>query len=66
MLKATSAFMNIGQRNIVLAQDMLRDERIPIISSDTGGMHGRKLVFNTQTGVVLVKLLKKQIDDIKI
>jgi chemotaxis protein CheD len=66
MLKATSALMNIGQRNIVLAQDMLRDERIPVISSDTGGKHGRKLLFNTQTGVVLVKLLKKQIDDIRI
>lgn len=66
MLKATSALMNIGQRNIVLAQDLLRDERIPIISSDTGGMHGRKLVFNTRTGVVLVKLLKKQVDDIQI
>jgi chemotaxis protein CheD len=66
MLKATSALMNIGQRNIVLAQDMLRDERIPIVSADTGGKHGRKLLFNTKNGVVLVKLLKKQIDDIRI
>ncbi|OGW39270.1 MAG: chemotaxis protein CheD [Nitrospirae bacterium GWD2_57_9] len=66
MLKATSALMNIGQRNIVLAQDLLRDERIPIVSADTGGKHGRKLLFNTQTGVVLVKLLIKQIDDIHI
>jgi chemotaxis protein CheD len=66
MLKATSAFMNIGERNIVLAQDLLRNEKIPIISADTGGKHGRKLVFNTRTGVVLVKLLKKQIDDIHI
>ncbi len=66
MLKATSAFMNIGQRNIVLAEDMLREARIPIVSADTGGKHGRKLVFNTRTGLVLVKLLKKQIDDIHI
>ncbi len=66
MLKATSAFMNIGRRNITLAEDMLHDEKIPIISSDTGGQHGRKLVFNTHTGVVLVKLLKRQIDDISL
>ncbi len=66
MLKATAAVMNIGRRNIVLAQDLLRDERIPVISADTGGKYGRKLLFNTQTGVVLVKLLKKQIDDINI
>ncbi len=64
MLKATSALMNIGERNIVLAFDMLRDERIPVVSSDTGGKCGRKLLFNTRTGVVLVKLLQKQVDDI--
>jgi chemotaxis protein CheD len=66
MLKATSALMNIGERNIVLALDMLRDERIPIVSSDTGGKSGRKLLFNTRTGVVLVKLLQKQVDDIQL
>jgi len=64
VLKVTSAFMNIGARNVVLAQDVLRDERIPIISADTGGQNGRKLIYNTKTGVVLVKLLKKQVDDI--
>ncbi len=64
VLKVTSAFMNIGARNVVLAQDVLREEKIPIISADTGGQNGRKLLFNTRTGVVLVKLLKKQIDDI--
>ncbi len=66
VLKVTSSFMNIGARNVVLAQDVLHDEKIPIISSDTGGQNGRKLLFNTRTGVVLVKLLKKQIDDILI
>jgi chemotaxis protein CheD len=66
MLKATHAFMNIGERNAALARDMLRDAKIPIVSADTGGKHGRKLVFNTRTGVVLVKLLKNQIDDIHI
>ncbi len=66
VLKVTSTFMNIGARNVVLAQDLLRDEKIPIISADTGGQNGRKLLYNTRSGVVLVKLLKKQIDDINI
>lgn len=66
MLKATSVFMNIGLRNIELAQDILGDEKISIISADTGGKYGRKLLFNTRSGVVLVKLLKKQVDDIRI
>jgi chemotaxis protein CheD len=66
VLKVTSAYMNIGARNVVVAEDLLREEKIPVISADTGGKHGRKLIFNTRTGVVLVKLLKKQIDDIHI
>jgi chemotaxis protein CheD len=66
VLQAASAFMNIGTRNVVLAQDVLRDQRIPVISADTGGQNGRKLLYNTHSGVVLVKLLKKQIDDIRI
>ena len=66
VLKVTSTFMNIGARNVVLAQDLLREEKIPIISADTGGQNGRKLLYNTRSGVVLVNLLKKQIDDINI
>ncbi len=66
VLKVTNSFMKIGARNVVLAQDILRDEKIPIISSDTGGQNGRKLLYNTRTGVALVKLLKNQIDDIKV
>ncbi len=66
VLKVTSAFMNIGARNVTIAQDILRDERIPIISADTGGQNGRKLLYNTRTGVVLLKLLSKQIDDIRV
>jgi chemotaxis protein CheD len=66
VLQAASAFMNIGARNVVLAQDLLRDQKIPVISADTGGQNGRKLLYNTRSGVVLVKLLKKQIDDIRI
>lgn len=65
MLKATG-LINIGHRNILLAHDMLRDEGIPVVSEHTGGKVGRKLLFNTRSGVVLLKLLQKQIDDIRI
>jgi chemotaxis protein CheD len=66
VLKVASTFMNIGARNVVLAQDLLRNENIPVISADTGGQNGRKLLYNTRSGIVLVKLLKNQIDDINI
>lgn len=55
VIKNTSGLLDVGNRNIILAQDMLRDEKIPIISSDVGGSLGRKLLFNTATGSVLVR-----------
>ncbi len=66
VLNVTNPFMNIGERNIELAMDMLKEERIPVISNDTGGTVGRKLIFNSGDGTVLVKKLTRQIDDIRI
>lgn len=66
VLSTSKGIMNIGERNATLATDMLKAEGIPIISSDVGGATGRKVIFNTCTGTVLMKKLRKQIDDIKI
>lgn len=66
VLKISNGVLNVGERNIILAQDMLRQEGIPIISSDVGGQTGRKILFNTLTGGVLMKKLNRQIDDIRI
>lgn len=66
VLNVSNPFMNIGERNVQLAEDVLRSEGISILSADTGGNVGRKIIFNTGTGTVLVKRLLKQIDDIKI
>jgi len=65
VLNVKNPFMNIGERNIQLAEDQLRSEGIPIVSADTGGNVGRKIIFNTGTGMVLVKKLTRQIDDIR-
>lgn len=66
VLNVTNPFMNIGERNIQLAEDTLKNEGIVIVSADTGGKVGRKLIFDTGTGMVLVKKLTRQIDDIRI
>lgn len=66
VLRVTNGVLNVGERNIVLARDMLKELEIPIISSDLGGPTGRKLIFNTGSGSVLMKRLNRQIDDIKI
>ena len=41
---------SLGAKNVAAAQRMLRNADIPIIAQDTGGSHGRKLVFHTDDG----------------
>jgi len=38
---------------------MLKGEQIPVLSRDLGGKLGRKIKFDTYTGVVSVKMLHK-------
>jgi chemotaxis protein CheD len=47
--------MKIGFLNIMVAEDMLKEESIPIISKSVGGTKGRKIIFNTDSGLVLLK-----------
>ncbi|MBV5305422.1 MAG: chemotaxis protein CheD [Desulfobulbaceae bacterium] len=44
----------IGDRNITLVFQMLEGFRVPVIAKDVGGRVGRKIIMNTETGVVLV------------
>lgn len=66
MLRVSKGVLNVGERNVLLARDMMREARIPIVSSDLGGSAGRKIIFHTGTGSVLMKRLNRQIDDIKV
>lgn len=50
-------FYGIGKRNIVVAQDILAALHIPVIASNVGGTIGRKILFNTGTGQVLMKFV---------
>lgn len=50
----------IGDRNIALATDMLRELQIQIVSQSMGGSLGRKIQFNTATGEVRQKIIEKQ------
>ena len=47
----------LGTRNVEVAVQTLETEGIPIITHDTGGGQGRKLIFNTDSGDAWVKLL---------
>ena len=46
---------DLGTQNIEVARLRLAEQRIPIVSEDVGGSHGRKLIFRTDNGMALVK-----------
>lgn len=55
MWEKTEGLLAIGQRNIELAMELLEQHRIPVVSSDLGGPVGRKIIFHTGDGTVLLK-----------
>jgi chemotaxis protein CheD len=44
--------VHIGTRNVTLAFDMMEDMAIKVAAQSTGGERGRKIVFDTATGMV--------------
>ncbi len=65
VLQTSGGLLNVGERNITLAEDMLGDERIPIISKDVGGTQGRKLIFCTGSGEVLMRKIRSSMESPK-
>jgi chemotaxis protein CheD len=53
MIKSQTGSFSIGKNNANLAFEMLRDLKIPVLSHSTGGIHARKIVFNSFTGEVI-------------
>ena len=54
----TNSTFNIGKRNIQMALDTLKQNNIKVVSKSVGGELGRKIIFNTSTSEVLMKLIK--------
>ncbi len=48
----------VGKQNVTAALKILEKEGLTVVSMDVGGMHGRKILFNTQSGEVLLKRLR--------
>ncbi len=49
----------IGARNVEMAEKLLKENKIKIVGRSLGGKQGRKLRYNTSTGVVLMKFIQK-------
>jgi chemotaxis protein CheD len=47
----------LAARNVDAARERLALERIPIVAEDVGGVLGRKLVFDVQTGSAWVRVI---------
>ena len=51
--------MNIGERNTIMAKEILAQHGIKIHAESTGGIRGRKLEFNTYTGLVRMRYIQR-------
>ncbi|MEM1407544.1 MAG: chemotaxis protein CheD [Bacteroidota bacterium] len=45
----------VGKRNIQIAFELLQRYEIPVLKSDIGGKHGRKIMMNTATNRIYLK-----------
>lgn len=55
---------SLGKENVEIARSVLTKKGVTIVSEDTGGTMGRKIVFNTYTGHLMVlKVYKIRKDD---
>lgn len=58
VIKGDHKLFQIGQRNIEIANQILNEYDIKIIKQSTGGKQGRKIMYRTGSGEVLMKLVQ--------
>ncbi|MDD5160092.1 MAG: chemotaxis protein CheD [Sulfuricurvum sp.] len=51
--------MMIGQKNILVAKEILREYNIVLVAEDVGGQNGRKIQFDLERGKVLLKYAQR-------
>jgi chemotaxis protein CheD len=50
---------SVGRANIEAALNIIKDKDLKVLTHDFGGTLGRKIIFNTHTGRVLLKKLER-------
>ena len=50
---------SIGQRNISMVKEVLKEEGIPVVADDTGKNYGRTIFFYAESGALEIKSVKK-------
>jgi chemotaxis protein CheD len=51
--------LSVGRQNLEMAQATLEHAGIRVLTQDLGGPRGRKIIFHTHTGEVLLKRMRK-------
>jgi chemotaxis protein CheD len=54
------SFAMINERNVAVAREFLHANGIRIVAEDVGGDRGRKVIFQTDSGKVLVREVNKR------
>ena len=52
---AANPLQSVGARNVQLAEEFLRRSVIRLVAKDVSGKRGRKLIFQTEDGVTLIR-----------
>ncbi len=60
VIETKNPIFHIGERNIKLASEQLKELKIPVVSSSVGGKDGRKIIFYTENGEVKQRYVKGQ------
>lgn len=50
---------NIGERNIIIALEMLEHLNVPVLAKSVGGRLGRRIEYNTSTGEVKHRFIER-------
>jgi len=53
-----NGFFQIGARNAAIAFEILKREKIPVVSQSVGGNQSRKIIFYSDSGAVLVRFVQ--------
>ena len=48
------ASKDLGKKNVNIAKEILKKYKIPVVNDDTGGTFGRKVLFDTDKGEIIV------------
>lgn len=59
IIEVQQANYQIGERNILIAENLLSEYKIQIRAKSVGGKFGRKIQFNTNSGEVLMSYVKR-------